>query len=145
MNGTPLSPLLNYAATATLYANRFVNLGSDSTEAAKTCTAAADASKPIIGITARVNPSAINADYDDAAAAGDSVAVQTDGIAYLQVNGQSVPIAVGDAITATTAGVGVKSTTDGDWIGAIAEAAATTDGVKIPVRVLAPTRQFVGG
>jgi hypothetical protein len=139
--GTNNASAFSAAATAAIKLNRFVMVGSTSDENARTVTAAADATKPLIGIVTRISPTAINAAYDADAAAGDMVNVQTDGECYLYVNGQSVNIAAGDPLTATTAGVGVKSTTDGDWIGAIALAPATADGVKILVRVINPSRQ----
>lgn len=141
--GTYNANVFPAAATAAITVNRFVNIGSTSVESARTVTAAADASKAIVGVVNRVNPTAINAAYDAAAAAGDIVNVQTEGETYLYVNGQSVNIAAGDPLTSTTAGVGVKSTTNGDWIGAIALGPATADGVKILVRVINPSRQSV--
>lgn len=123
-------------ATAAISAHRFVMIASGSTDADLNVTAAAAGTSPIIGIATAVNPSSVTATYNTAAAAGDSVQIARIGdIVYLEVNGNSTAIAVGDPLTATTAGVGVKSTTANDVVGAVALQAATTDGVLIPVLV----------
>ncbi|KKK93975.1 hypothetical protein LCGC14_2687490 [marine sediment metagenome] len=76
-------------------------------------------------------------------AVSQNVTVRESGTSFLTVNGNSDNIAAGDRIKSTTAGIGIKTTTDTNEIGATALEAATSDGVKIMVR-LAPLRTLAG-
>lgn len=69
----------------------------------------------------------------EAVASGGNATIFHEGEAYLIVNGNSVNIAAGDYLKATTAGYGVKSASDGDEFGAIALEPATTDAKLIRV------------
>lgn len=63
------------------------------------------------------------------------------GISLLEVNGNSVNIAAGDRLESAADGVGVKSTADKKYVGAVALQAATADGVKISVQLLGIAQQ----
>lgn len=53
----------------------------------------------------------------------------------VKVLGNSVNIAIGDTLTASTGGAAAKTTTDGHFVIGVAKAAATADNVFIPVRL----------
>lgn len=73
----------------------------------------------------------------EAAASGNHVAVFTNGLGRLTVNGNSVNIAAGDKLKSTgSAGIGVKAATDKDEYIAIALEPATADGVEIDVLII---------
>lgn len=110
----------SYVAAAALTKFRFVKETTTGREA--TCNVAAAAAKPIGIVT------------EDVASGGDAPVIES-GIFALEVNGQSVNIAVGDPIKPTTGGVGVKAATEGDYFGAVAKEAASTDGAIIKVSV----------
>lgn len=112
----------SYAAEATIAAARFVVHGS----AADGCTTPAGANAiPVIGISR------------DSATSGQQVIVDRGGNVDLTVNGASVNIAAGDPIkVGTTTGIGVKAATDKDHAHAVANEAATADGVLISVRLV---------
>jgi len=129
-------------AGGALNINRFVKQGSTATDGrdGNVVIAAVDAAAPIIGIVVSTNPlsgASTQIQWNTPAAAGDDVAYANvpGQQVYLVVNGAGSNIAPGDMLTATTAGVGVKTTTDGDFVGAIAAAPATTDGATIPVTI----------
>lgn len=111
----------SYAAEATIAANRFVVHGS----AADGCTNPAGANAiPVIGV-ARFGGTS-----------GQQVVIDLAGCVDLTVNGASVNIAAGDPIkVGTTTGIGVKAATDKDHAHAVANEAATADGVLISVRL----------
>lgn len=69
------------------------------------------------------------------ASTNDNVSVAQAGQTYLIVNGNSDNIAAQDYIKSTTAGIGIKTTTDTDEYGAVALEAATTDGALILVDI----------
>ena len=65
--------------------------------------------------------------------------IQYQGMAKVQCNGNSVNIAAGDPLTATTAGVGVKVATasaTAQWVHGIAQQPCTADGDMIPVMIV---------
>jgi len=134
---TPIKPgtILTGVATAVIAPARFIIPGAGSTDASFKVTAAANATAPILGVCVQVVPTALNADYNDPAAAGDQVSFTMDGIVYLQVDGASPNIPIGGPLTSGAAGVGVLAAADGNWVGAIALEPATADGVLIPVKV----------
>lgn len=72
---------------------------------------------------------------DAATAQGDRIAVQVarGSVARAVVNGSGTAIAIGDPLTATTAGVLIKTTTSGNRVIARALAASTASGDIIPV------------
>lgn len=69
------------------------------------------------------------------ASTNDNVSVAQAGQTYLIVNGNSDNLAAQDYIKSTTAGIGIKTTTDTDEYGAVALEAATTDGALILVDI----------
>lgn len=114
-------PIQAFSAAEALTKERFVTLGASGVSLADNASA-------------RVYTIAV--DY----ASGDSsVKLYNRGQAYLEVNGNSSNIAVGDSLTATTNGIGIKTTTAGDWVGAIALEASTADGDVIPVEFVSHT------
>lgn len=135
-------PLPNYlldtgVAGGTIAVNRFIKLDSTATAANPVVVYAAGATAFIDGIATRVEPQTVAADSTTSASAGDQLSyagisgVQT----YLVVNAASVNIVPGDILTSAANGIGVKSTTEADFVGAVAREAATTDGVTILVEV----------
>jgi len=91
---------------------------------ATTVTYAAAATDAIVGIIA-----------DGGTASGDPVSIdtRTGVVVDMVVDGNAGPISVGSLLTSNSAGKGIATTTDGDWIGAIALEASTAAGDKIRV------------
>lgn len=111
----------SYIATSSAMSRyRFVKEVTDGRDSK--CAVAAATNKPI-GIAT------------ESVAEGLDVPVCETGHGLLEVNGNSVNIAIGDPLKPTTGGVGVKAATDGDFYGAIAKEAATTDGAIIRVSI----------
>lgn len=71
--------------------------------------------------------------YSDTDAAGKAAEVRHVGVANVTVNAQATPISAGDPLLSAADGIAVKAVTNKDLVIGIALAAATADGVKIPV------------
>jgi len=65
------------------------------------------------------------------------------GPSFLEVNGNSVNIAIGDRLKSAASGIGVKADTDGDIYGAVAREASTADNTVIRVDVVRPATESI--
>ena len=88
-----------------------------------------DTAGDVTFVDSGVAPGICEATVDD----DDAVPVAILGPTFLEVNGNSVNIGIGDGLKPTTDGVGVKAATDKDIISAMALDVATADGIQIPV------------
>lgn len=110
-----------YITAANLTKYRFA---AHHTTAGQITTPSGEDAKNIAGITRRTTTS------------GDLGEVVEEGRCYLEVNGNSVNIAVGDSVKCgTSAGIGIKADTDKDPALCTALEAATADNVVIVVRI----------
>ena len=127
-NGVPGQDLSYRLTTAASDAFRIVTTdATNSTRLNRTAVIAAASTAPAIGIL-----------QNGVTAANEQVAVRISGISALIVNGNSVNIAAGDQIVATTAGVGIKIAAVGataQHVIGIAQEPATTDGATIDILI----------
>jgi 2-methylcitrate dehydratase PrpD len=129
-------PLTGEVATGqTVLIGRAVVATSASTSSKLVVQHAAGATAHIVGVT--LDPGTPPEDGGTGYDAGELVSIgNIDGaVVLLEVNGLSTNIAVGDAITATTAGVGIKTTTNNNHLIGFALEPATADGVVIKVQL----------
>ena len=80
---------------------------------------------------------------NDPEAAGEGLTVGISGITKLTVDGNAGVIIAGDQLTSDANGKGIKTTTDTDFVGGIAEEGSTAAGDIIQVRIT-PGAQVAG-
>lgn len=125
----------SYVANGNIAPCRFVK--RDNTAAGKVVAATA-ATDPIVGISDKDSRNPPYSSLDDGyhAIAGENARVYTDGeVCWVETGTVTTAIAPGDKLTAGSAGTAVRTVTDKDAYGAIAEEAATTSGKLIKVTV----------
>ncbi len=112
-------------ATAAAIAEHLFVTADSTSDATKISVALSGAGEKIFGVSLQTTT-----------VAADNIAVAIDGVVFLTVDGNAGAISIGDRLKSDANGLGVKTTTDTNEIGAVALQASTTDGEKIKVAVV---------